>query len=266
MKTFLIDLTNCVGCHACQIGCKDEHCDNDWMPYAKPQPEVGQFWFKVNQYERGAVPHVKVAYIPTLCNHCANPACKAACDADAIYTRDDGFVVIDPAKCNGCKACVDACPYGSICFNDGLSIAQKCTGCAHLLDGGHAVSVPRCMDNCCHEVISFGEEAELDLEGAETLHPEFGTQPRVYYKGLPKKFIAGTVYDPAEKEIIEGATVTATGTEGTFTATTDHFGDFWLKGLPDADWKLSIEFGEKKLAMDVSTKEKDLGLGNIALA
>ena len=59
MKAFLIDVTKCVGCHACQIGCKDEHCDNDWAPYAAPQPEVGQFWLKVNQYERGGNSHVR---------------------------------------------------------------------------------------------------------------------------------------------------------------------------------------------------------------
>ncbi len=31
----------------------------------------------------------------------------------------------------------------------------------------------------------------------ETLHPEFGLKTKVTYIGLPKKFIAGTVYDPA---------------------------------------------------------------------
>ncbi len=32
MKAFVIDLEKCVGCHDCQIGCKDEHCGNDWRP------------------------------------------------------------------------------------------------------------------------------------------------------------------------------------------------------------------------------------------
>jgi hypothetical protein len=27
----------------CQIACKDEACRNDWSPYAKPQPLIGQF-------------------------------------------------------------------------------------------------------------------------------------------------------------------------------------------------------------------------------
>ena len=34
-------------------------------------------------------------------------------------------------------------------------------------------------------------------------------KPRVYYKGLPKKFIAGTVFDPKADEVIIGGTVHA---------------------------------------------------------
>ena len=44
MKAFVIDLSICNGCYCCQIACKDEHVGNDWTPYAKPQPDTGQFW------------------------------------------------------------------------------------------------------------------------------------------------------------------------------------------------------------------------------
>lgn len=265
MKTFLIDLKKCVGCYACQVGCKDEHCDNDWSPYAKPQPETGQFWMHVQEFERGARPHVKVTYLPVLCQHCENPACAAACPADAFVTRDDGIVWLDPEKCTGCGACVGACPYHAVFFNAELGIAQKCTGCAHLIDDGDTITVPRCFDNCTHDAILWGEEDELDLEGAERLHPEFGTGPRVWYKDLPKKFIAGTVYDPVEKEIIEGAAVSVVGEAGKFSTATDDLGDFWLKGLPEGDWTLTIEANGKSMQMSVSTKEEDVGLGDIAL-
>lgn len=36
MKVFVVDIAKCNGCYGCQIACKDEHVDNDWMPYAKP--------------------------------------------------------------------------------------------------------------------------------------------------------------------------------------------------------------------------------------
>lgn len=60
MKVLVIDITKCNGCHNCQIACKDEHVSNDWTPYAKPQPLIGQFWTKVIDVERGTVPKVKV--------------------------------------------------------------------------------------------------------------------------------------------------------------------------------------------------------------
>ena len=265
MKAFLIDVKGCSGCYACQIGCKDEHCNNDWSPYAKPQPEIGQFWFKLEQTERGAVPHVKVSYVPKLCNHCDNAPCMKAAP-DAITKRPDGLVLLDSEKAKGNKKLINACPYKVMFWNEELDMPQKCTGCAHLLDRGWPIKEPRCVNNCALNLIKFGEESELDLEGTEVLHPEYGTKPRVYYRNLPKKFVAGTVYDPVEKEIIKGATVILKDEAGLlYTATSDHYGDFWLRDLPDADFELEINYFGKKKTMKVSTKEKDIGLGNIAL-
>jgi hypothetical protein len=134
-----------------------------------------------------------------------------------------------------------------------------------LLDGNHPISVPRCVDNCHIDVITFGEESELDLTNTEVLHPEYGTKPRVYYRGLPKKFVAGTVFDPNAQEVWIGAKATLTGEAGTFTATTDEWGDFWLRDLPDAEFKLTIEAGNKIKTIEVSTVERDVGLPDIAL-
>jgi Fe-S-cluster-containing dehydrogenase component len=265
MKVFLIDMEKCVGCHNCQTGCKDEHCGNDWSPYAKSQPLYGQFWCKVEQTERGKMPHVKVSYMPTLCQHCDNPPCQKAAP-DAVYKRDDGLVIIDPEKAKGNEKLAKSCPYGVIYWNEELQIAQKCTGCAHLLDRGWPINTPRCVDNCHLGVIQFGEEDEFDLTGAEVLHPEYGTRPRVYYRSLPKKFVAGTVYDPIEKEVFIGATVTLSGADGTFTTRTDGWGDFWLRGLPDADFTLTIEADGRAKTLEVSTKNEDVGLGDVALA
>ena len=267
MKAFVLDLTRCNGCYSCQIACKDEHCGNDWSPYAKPQPDTGHFWMKVNEYLRGTVPKAKMAYIPVPCQHCADAPCIAACAPGAIYRRDDGLVVIDPKKCTGCQKCLsaDACPYGAIFYNKDLNLAQKCTGCAHLGDRKVAFA-PRCADACPTEALKFGEESELQdlIAKAEVLHPEYGTNPRVYYIGLPKRFVAGTVYDPGAEEVVIGATCTLSG-DGTGTATTDDFGDFWFEGLEVGTFSLKIEAdGKTKTIADIST-EKDVNLGDIAL-
>ena len=94
MKTFCIDLNVCTGCHGCQLGCKDEHCGNCWLPYAAEQPDTGQFWMNVKQYERGARPHVKVTYIPTPCQRCEDAPCMKVAKDGAMYRRDDGMPIM----------------------------------------------------------------------------------------------------------------------------------------------------------------------------
>ena len=135
------------------------------------------------------------------CQHCQNAPCISACPIKgALYTRDDGLVIIDPKKCTGCRSCSDVCPYGAIFYNEALRLAQKCTGCAHLVDRSSWKYGPRCADACPHESIKFGEESDFDLSGTETLNPEYGLATRVHYMGLPKRFIAGTVYDRVPKK------------------------------------------------------------------
>ena len=187
-----------------------------------------------------------------------------------MYKRDDGLVIIDTDLCTGCKSCVDACPYHSIYFNDDLNLAQKCTGCAHLLDSGEW-SVPRCVDTCPTKALQFGEESEFAelIAEAEVRKPELGTKPRVYYLNVPKKFIAGTVYDPVEKEVVIGAAVTATHVDGgdAGTVETDAFGDFWLQDLEAGVYSLSIAAeGFATKVYDVIDTVQDVSLGDIALS
>ena len=271
-KVFVIDIARCNGCHNCQIVCKDEHVANDWSPIAKPQPDIGQFWLELTERVRGTVPKVKVAYRPHLCMHCDDAPCIAACPVEAAaYQREDGMVILDPIKCTGCRLCVEACPYDVIFFNEDLNLAQKCTGCAHLLDGGEW-KIPRCADACPTEAIKFGEESEFaaEIARAEVLRPELGHKPRVYYLNIPKKFIGGTIYDPIDKEVVVGATCTLADADGKTltTKTTDGFGDFWFRGLADgASYKLTIAAkGFKGKILDGISTEKDVNLGDIALA
>ena len=270
-KVFVIDVAKCNGCHNCQIVCKDEHVANDWTPIAKPQPDIGQFWLELTERVRGTVPKVKVAYRPHLCMHCDQAPCIEACPVQgALYKRDDGLVIIDPVKCTGCRLCVDACPYERVIwFNEDLNIAQKCTGCAHLLDDGW--TEPRCADACPTLAIRFLDEKDAQelMAKAEVWKPELKAKvkPRVHYLGLPKKFIAGTVYDPKEEEVVIGATVTLKPAGGkTQTVQTDAYGDFWFEGIDDGLYDLEIKSGKKtKKFKALDTAVADINLGDIAL-
>jgi Fe-S-cluster-containing dehydrogenase component len=267
-KVMVIDLAICNGCHNCQIACKDEHCANDWSPIAKPQPDTGQFWHKVINLERGSFPKVHVTYHHSMCQHCEEAPCIAACPSKAIQRRADGIVLIDPEKCRGNQLCMEACPYENVIyFNDDLNIAQKCTMCAHLIDRGWTET--RCSDACPTGALTFGDEEDAKmrdlLAGAELLKPGLPTRPRVYYRNLPKKWIAGAVYDKEADLCTEGATVTAVNQENgeTRTATTDNYGDFWLKGLPGGAYVLQVEkegYLTRKLGpIDVSTADSNIG-------
>ena len=261
-----MDLSICNGCYNCQIACKDEHVVNDWTPYAKPQPDYGQFWLRIKETVRGTVPKVKVSYVPIPCLHCDDAKCMTVCKANAIYRRDDGMVVIDPIKCSGCKLCPDSCPNDSIFFNEGLNIAQKCTGCAHLLDDGW--DVPRCVDACPTEALRFGEESELKdlIAKAEPFNSACGTG-RVFFLNLPKKFVAGTVYDPVDKEVVIGATCTLKDQNGaSHVVETDNYGDFWFNDLPDGHhYSLEIKKGGNAKTIEKIDTEVDVNLGDIAM-
>jgi tetrathionate reductase subunit B len=269
MKVFIHDVAKCNGCYNCQIACKDEHVANDWSPIAKPQPDTGQFWLKLNEYVRGTVPKVKIHYVPALCNHCDQAPCMTACPVQGtIYKRKDGLVIIDPVKCTGCKKCMDACPYHAIYFNNDMNIAQKCTGCAHLLDNGW--KEPRCVDACPTEALKFLEESEANelMNKGRVLNPEYKTVPRVYYLNIPGKFVAGTAYDPVAKEVIMGATCTLVDVANgqNYTATTDGFGDFWFEGLPVSTFNLKIAQNHKRKIIEVINTEKDVNLGDIPIS
>ncbi|MFZ7132833.1 MAG: 4Fe-4S dicluster domain-containing protein [Eubacteriales bacterium] len=268
MKVFVNDIDRCEGCYMCQMSCKDEHVGNDWTPYAKPQPEWGQFWGKLYDYTRGNSPQVTTSFVFVPCQHCENASCIDSCIVGAISTRDDGFVWIDPKKCTGCQLCVDSCPYDCIFYNTNMHLAQKCTGCAHLMDRSDWSYGPRCADICYQEALKYGEESDFDLSNAETLHPEYGLNTKVRYIGLPEthRFIGGTVFTSSDEEVVIGATCTLTGEGQSYTAATDEFGDFWFKDLPTGGtYSLAIESSSGSKTISDISLTKDIGLGDIAI-
>jgi Fe-S-cluster-containing dehydrogenase component len=249
MKTFVVDIARCSGCFNCQLACKDEHAKNDWLPYAAAQPLTGQFWCRVEEHVHGTIPKVKIHYESQLCRHCDDAACMNVCPAEAVYRREDGLVLIDPKRCTGCQQCVSACPFGMVYFNKETNIAQKCTGCAHLLDAG--LKQPRCVEACPTDALQL-----LDVPGEDGLH--------VIYKNRPGRFIGGLVYDPLEKEVVIGAACRLSDGRQTLT---DDFGDFWFHDLPESTYDVTITapgFSEKHLS-GLSTQGQDLNLGDIPL-
>ena len=237
---FVFNIERCNGCYSCFLACKDEHTGNCHKPICAPTCE-GVNLMKLNEIEYGTGSKVKVDYVNTICQQCANPACMKKYP-DQVYKRPDGIVIIDPEKAKGNKDMVNACPYGAIFWNEKEQLPQKCTMCAHMLDAGEKVT--RCSECCPNQAILFGDlddpKSEISLYVAEhkdeleQLKPQLGLGPAHYYRRLPKPFICGEVICSACGEDIKGAKVTVTCQESgkVYETETDFLGDFEVRGLP----------------------------------
>jgi Fe-S-cluster-containing hydrogenase component 2 len=131
----------CIGCQACLLICPLNH-----------EGVIGYdlsriFWIS------GGFEEVNKGK-PAFCVQCANPKCYYACPVDAIYIDNKtGASCIDPEKCNGCKKCIEACPFNPprINFDSKRGIAIKCDLC-----GGD----PKCVEICPNEALSYVRKEE----------------------------------------------------------------------------------------------------------
>jgi Fe-S-cluster-containing dehydrogenase component len=97
---------------------------------------------------------------PVVCQHCDEPPCAEVCPEAAITKREDSIVILDREQCSGCQACIDACPYNAIVFDDKEHKALKCNLCYHRVDRG---LMPACADNVCPaHCIYFGDRDEME--------------------------------------------------------------------------------------------------------
>lgn len=170
----LIDLSTCIGCHACSVACKAEF-----------DVPLGVFRDTVLYVEDGTYPAVTRHFIPVLCNHCEDAPCLDACPTDAITRLPDGQVVIEEGDCNLNRFCMGACPYGAIYEDPERGVAQKCTFCEHRTAVGQQ---PACVDACPTGCRVFGdlddpdsEIARRSAEGTTVWKPQESTSPRVQY-------------------------------------------------------------------------------------
>ena len=271
---FVYNVERCNGCFSCFLACKDEFTGNDHMPTAAATCE-GVNLKKVNEVEYGTGSKVKVDYTHAICQQCSKPACMAKFP-DQIYKRPDGIVIIDPKKARGMKEIVASCPYGAIVWNEKAQLPQKCTMCAHMLDAGEKVT--RCSECCPNQAQLFGDldDPKSDIaiyvkehkDELEQLHPEYGTEPNVYYRNLPKPFICGEVVCGDTDACCKGAKVTCVCNScGKKSETvTDFLGDFEFRFLPTNEtFTITVGAPGYKTAALTAKTHGSVNLGEIIL-
>jgi len=247
----IIDVAACTNCQLCALATMDEYVGNDWPGYAAPMPRHGHHWIDILQKERGQVPMIDIAYVPTMCNHCDDAPCIKAAKDGAIRKRDDGIVVIDPVKARGQKQLIEACPYGHIWWNEELGLPQAWPFDAHLLDQGwqQTRGQQSCPTGAMRALkIDDTEMARLAREQQlAVFKPELASKPRVYYRNLhryTKCFIGGTVAAElnGSLECVEGANIRLLKDDrGIGEATSDNFGDFRFDGLDEGSGRYAVQ-------------------------
>ena len=182
---FFFDQSRCIGCYSCAVACKDW---NDIPPGLSK-------WLRIHQYETGSFPNVRLHIVPVFCYHCEKPICLENCPSGAIYKEEKyGTVLVDSEKCEGCRKCRQACPYGAPQFqsDDPTEKAQKCTMCIDRLE--HS-TLPMCVTTCPMRALDFGSLEELqekygtnrdlkDMPSSNTTKPSIIQKPMAAKKTL----------------------------------------------------------------------------------
>jgi anaerobic dimethyl sulfoxide reductase subunit B (iron-sulfur subunit) len=185
---FYVDLSNCTGCKACQIACKD-----------KNNLPIGTVWRRVFEYAGGnwladngqMLPsNVYAYYVSSACMHCQNPACVEVCPTTAMRKGADGIVTIYADFCIGCRYCQWACPYGAPQFNEQVGKMTKCNFCQDLLAAGER---PACVDGCPYRALDFGELSDLQAKHGGMSDPAPLPDPRLTHPSVVFKPHASTV-------------------------------------------------------------------------
>ncbi len=169
-----VDTRRCVGCNACVIACKTEN--------ALPE---GVFRDWVVQETWGKFPDLATQIRSERCAQCSRAPCVAACPTGASHVAEGGVVLVNRAKCTGCKACVASCPYGARYVHPDGHV-DKCTFCLHRTSRGKTTA---CAEVCPTRSLTFGDLADPESEVArlvasrrhEVPKAEAGTEPNLFF-------------------------------------------------------------------------------------
>ena len=166
-KALLIDITKCIGCQACEQGCKELH----HLP-PEHEPTLSATAFTVVEDRNGK-------FVRRLCMHCEDPACASSCPVGALKKTYEGPVRYDGSKCIGCRYCMLACPFGipKYQWSKLAPYVTKCDLCAERVLAGQPT---RCAEVCPTGATAFGNRDEMLREARKRLALDPNYVQRIY--------------------------------------------------------------------------------------
>ncbi|MFO7778340.1 MAG: 4Fe-4S dicluster domain-containing protein [Nitriliruptoraceae bacterium] len=146
-SSFLLDLTQCIGCEGCTVACKTGN-----------ELAEGVSYIRIGERISGTFPNLVGGVDNKRCLHCSDAACVNVCPTGALF-QEDGLTRVNEDACSACQFCVQACPFDVPVMANG--VATKCDGCRDVVRAG---GTPWCVTTCPSNALMFGDRNEIAAE------------------------------------------------------------------------------------------------------
>lgn len=186
----LYDSTLCIGCKACEVGCKTFNNKPIVHSYIEEEAGVKDIWDAATDLDSETLNKIKLykngtaavkdrekdgfAFIKRSCMHCVDPDCISACPVSALTKNPDtGIVGWNEDACCGCRYCQVACSYliPKFQYQKAFPKLQKCELCRHVLE---EKGITGCAEYCPTGATIYGKVEDLMAEARKRLELKEG--------------------------------------------------------------------------------------------